>query len=256
VNAEARFALVREVPDTYGDCIRPPGSRDPIDMDLADAQHGAYCDVLRGLGLDLFMIEADERYPDCCFVEDTAIIAGGLAIIARIGAESRSGEEAAVREHLTGRMEVRELENPARIDGGDVLVMGRKVYIGLGGRTNRSALDQVRDVLEPRGCEVIPVPLSGVLHLKSACTCLGNGQILMLSGFPARYLFEEYRAIEVPGEEAYAANCLPVKGRVLISAGYPRTKDLIEAAGFETIELEMSEFRKGQGSLTCLSKIF
>ncbi|MGD8627837.1 MAG: N(G),N(G)-dimethylarginine dimethylaminohydrolase, partial [bacterium] len=90
----------------------------------------------------------------------------------------------------------------------------------------------------------------------SACTCLGNGQILILSGFPERSVFEEYRAIEVPAEEAYAANCLRVKGRVLISAGYPRTKDLIEAAGFETIELEMSEFRKGQGSLTCLSKIF
>jgi len=256
VNPEGRFALVREVPDSYGNCIRPPGSTDPIDVDLADSQHGAYCDVLRGLGLDLIRIDADERYPDCCFVEDTAIIAGGRAIIARIGADSRVGEEVAVREHLKEHMEVHELESPARIDGGDVLVIGSKVYIGLGGRTNRNAVDQVREILRPAGCEVIPVSMRDVLHLKSACTYLGDGHVLLLSGFPDQGVFDEYEAVEVPGVEAYAANCLSVKGRVLVSAGYPRTKDLIEAAGFETIELETSEFRKGQGSLTCLSKIF
>jgi dimethylargininase len=258
---EEKFAIVREVPETYAECIRPPGSADSIsadsiDVDLADTQHGAYCDVLRGLGLELIRLDADERYPDCCFVEDTAIIAGGLAIIAKIGAESRVGEEAAVRERLKEHMEVHELEDPARIDGGDVLVIGDKVYIGPGGRTNTDAVGQVRDILEPVGCEVIPVPVAGVLHLKSACTYLGEGRVLMLSGFPERALFDEYSTVEVPEEEAYAANCLPVRRRVLVSAGYPRTRDLIEAAGFETIELEMSEFRKGQGSLTCLSKIF
>jgi len=254
--SEETRAIVREVPDSYGNCIRPAGSTDPIDVDLADAQHGAYCDVLRGLGLDLIRIDADERYPDCCFVEDTAIVAGGRAIIARVGADSRVGEEVAVREHLGEHMEVHELENPARIDGGDVLVIGSNVFIGLGGRTNRNAFDQVRDILKPLGCKVIPVAMSDVLHLKSACTYLGDGHILLLSGFPHQGVFGEYEAVEVPVEEAYAANCLSVKGRVLVSAGYSRTKDLIEAAGFETIELEMSEFRKGQGSLTCLSKIF
>jgi dimethylargininase len=244
------------VPDSYGSCIRPPGSTDPIDVDLADTQHGAYCDVLMGLGLDLIRIEADERYPDCCFVEDTAIIAGGRAIITRIGADSRVGEEVAVRERLREHMRVHELESPARIDGGDVLVIGDSVYIGLGGRTNKSAVGQVRDILGPGGCDVKPVPLSDVLHLKSACTYLGNGHVLLLSGFPDQGVFDRYETVEVPVEEAYAANCLSVKGRVLISAGYPRTKALIEAAGFETIELQMSEFRKGQGSLTCLSKIF
>ena len=254
--SEEKCAIVREVPESYAGCIRPAGSSDPIDVDLADTQHGAYCDVLLGLGLELIRLDADERYPDCCFVEDTAIIAGGLAIIARIGADSRVGEEAAVRERLREHMEVHELENPARIDGGDVLVIGDRVYVGLGGRTNRDALDQVRRLLEPAGCEVIPVALSDVLHLKSACTYLGNGHILMRSGFPERALFDQYRMVEVPREEGYAANCLSVRGRVLVSAGYPRTRDLIEAAGFETIEIEMSEFRKGQGSLTCLSKVF
>jgi dimethylargininase len=253
---EAKYAVVREVPGTYGSCIRPPGAADPIDVDLADIQHRAYCDVLMGLGLEMKRIDADERYPDCCFVEDTAIIAGHLAIITRIGADSRVGEEAAVREQLKEHMEVRELESPARMDGGDVLVIGSRVYIGMGGRTNEDAMEQVRDILKPAGCEVIPVSVAGVLHLKSACTFLGDGHVLMVSGFPGRALFEAYRIVEVPGEEAYAANCLSVRGRVLISAGYPRTADLIEAVGFETIELEMSEFRKGQGSLTCLSKIF
>jgi dimethylargininase len=251
-----KYAIVREVPDSYRNCIRPPGSKGRIDVDLARDQHRAYCDVLMGLGFELIRIDADERYPDCCFVEDTAIIAGGLAIMARIGADSRVGEEAAVRELLKEHMGVHELESPASIDGGDALVIGSEVYIGLGGRTNAGAIGQVRDILRPAGCEVTPVPLSDILHLKSACTCLGDGHILMLSGFPERALFAEYPAVEVPNDEAYAANCLSVGGRVLISAGYPRTRGLIEAAGFETIELEMSEFRKGQGSLTCLSKVF
>jgi len=256
VNPKRGFALVRGVPRTYTDCIRPPGSTDPIDIDLARRQHLRYCSALLGLGLSLIEIEADDRYPDCCFVEDTAIIAGGRAIIARIGAASRVGEEVVVREHLREHMEVDEIKNPARIDGGDVLLIDRKVYIGLGGRTNRPAVDQVRDILGPAGYEVIAVTMTGVLHLKSACTYLGNGHVLLLPGCLDRKVFAEYAAVEVPGYEAYAANCLSVGGKVLVSSGYPRTTDLIEARGFETITLEMSEFRKGQGSLTCLSKIF
>jgi len=256
MNPEASLALVRGVPGTYGDCIRPPGSGDPIDVDLARRQHRAYCEALLGLGLKLIEIEADDRFPDCCFVEDTAILAGGRAIIARMGAGSRVGEEVVAREHLREHMEIHEFEAPARIDGGDVLIIDRRVYVGMGGRTNRQAIEQLRDILGPAGYEVLGVTMTGVLHLKSACTYLGNGHILLLPGRLDHRVFDGYKAVLVPEEEAYAANCLSVNGTVMISSGCPMVRGLIQARGFETIGLEMSEFRKGQGSLTCLSKIF
>lgn len=249
------FAVVRGIPDSYSRCERPPRLRDPIDVGLARKQHMAYREALMRLGLIIIDIPPDEAFPDCCFVEDAAIIAGRVAIITRMGAPSRRGEEVRVRKVLETRMAAREVRPPATIDGGDVLVVGRDVYVGVGGRTNRAAVREVATLVDP-GFRVLAVPFEGVLHLKSACTYVGDGYMLIRPGHFDPEVFGEYRFIEVPEEEAYAANCLSVNGGVLISRGYPRTKKAVEARGFETLELEMSEFRKGQGSLTCLSKIF
>jgi dimethylargininase len=225
-----------------------------IDPELARRQHGAYCRALEEAGISIISLPPDESFPDCCFVEDTSVIAGGLAVIAYMGAVSRRGEEAAVRNVLRHRMPVRDIIPPATLDGGDALVIGRRVYVGIGDRTNEAGVEQVRELAGP-GLDVIPVTLEGVLHLKSACTYMGEGRLLLRPGHLDADIFSEYRIIEVPAEEAYAANCLALGSRVIVSKGYPRTKAAVEAEGFETLELDMSEFRKGHGSLTCLSKI-
>jgi dimethylargininase len=250
------YAIIRRVANTYDECIRPPSSHDKIDVDLARKQHGAYCETLEQLGLTLIEIDPDDRFPDCCFVEDTAIVVGDKAIITRMGAESRIGEEAEVKKCLRVYKGVHEIKRPGSIDGGDVLVINDRIFIGVGERTNEFAVQQVSRILGTSGYEIVPVRMSGVLHLKSACTYVGNDHLVMIPGHFDEKIFGGYRAIIVPRHEAYAANCLSVNGKVLVSRGYPQMKKLIEGRGFETIDLEMSEFRKGHGSLTCLSKIF
>jgi dimethylargininase len=226
-----------------------------IDIDLARTQHRAYCAALEDAGLGLRLIAPDERFPDCCFVEDTSIVLGGTAIMTVMGAPSRVGEEEAVREVLADYLAVKEIARPATLDGGDVLVIGRDVFIGLGERTNEAGVEQVRALAGP-DFRITPVPLKGVLHLKSACTYVGDGHILIRPGHFDADAFRGFKLIEVPEGEAYAANCLSLGSVVLVSAGYPRTRDAVEARGFRTRSVEMSEFRKGHGSLTCLSKIF
>ena len=249
-------AIVRGVANTFDKCLRSPHSRGRIDVDLARRQHGAYCEILKQLDLALIEIEPDDRFPDCCFVEDTAIVTRDKAIITSMGAESRVGEGAEVRKRLETHKEIHEIKRPGSIDGGDVIVINQSIYIGVGERTNEAAIEQIRSILCASEYEIVPVKISGILHLKSACTYIGDNHVVMIPGHFDEEIFAGYQAIIVPKHEAYAANCLSVNGKVLISKGYPRTKKLIEDRCFETVDLEMSEFRKGHGALTCLSKIF
>ncbi|NPV89267.1 MAG: N(G),N(G)-dimethylarginine dimethylaminohydrolase [Firmicutes bacterium] len=252
---KVKQAIVRGVPDTYQDCIKPDPNQ-TIDLELVRLQHRAYCETLERLGVEVIRIEPDERFPDCCFVEDTAIVLGDTAIIARPAVESRSGEAAAVREVLGGRFKLIEIEAPGFIDGGDALRIGDRLYIGVSGRTDRPAIGQVARAAERSGIEVIPVEIRDTLHLKTACTYIGNGFLVVNPGFFGPKEFSRYKTITVPPEEGYCANCLAVNGRVIIPGGHPRTRGMIEVAGFTVVELGMSEFKKGGGGLTCLSILF
>jgi dimethylargininase len=248
-----KSAIVRGVPDSFDWCIKP----DPaavIDVGLAKEQHNTYQNTLEKLGLGLVTVAADERYPDCCFVEDTAIVVGELAVVLSIGAPSRVGEEVEVRKVLAEYKSLVEIDPPATMDGGDVMCIDDKLFVGLSQRTNREAVAELEK--KASGYEVIAVPLEGVLHLKSACTYLGNDCILVCRGHFDESILSVYKKIYVHPEDSYSANCLTVNGKVLVSKGFPRTRSAIEAAGFETIELDMSEFRKAGGSLTCLSILF
>ena len=249
------YAVVRGVPDTFALGERPPGPPSEVDLGLARRQHEAYCRALERAGLNLIKMPAEACFPDCCFIEDTSIIAGGTAIIARMGAASRRGEDVAVRDVLANHLRVLDMACPATLDGGDVLVVEDRIFIGLGKRTNSAAAEQVKD-LAGAAFTVTPVPLDGVLHLKSACTLVGRGHLLIRRGHFDEGVLRDYNLIDVPEDEAYAANCLGLGRLVLVSAGFPQTKRAVEAAGFEALEMETSEFRKLQGSLTCLSKIF
>lgn len=249
-------AVVRGVPRTFDSCIRPEGNADPIDVVKARVQHDAYCAVLERLGLGLIRVEADERYPDCCFVEDPVIVVGNRVIFGDMAAPARRGEHEAVLRAIERCKEACLLSPPATMDGGDVMRAGERMFVGISRRTNREAARQLGELLAVDGIETTVVEVKDILHLKSACTALDGDTIVFAPGFVDRGAFANYRVLEVPEEEHYAANCVSVNGTVIVSDGYPETRSKIEAAGFETVALEMSEFRKGGGSLTCLSILF
>ncbi len=252
----AQYALVRGVPETHDRCITSHDPEKPIDISVARRQHRAYCETLQGLGLELIRVEPDDRFPDCCFVEDPAIVAGDAAVITRMGVPSRVGEETALREALRPFKQIREILNPGTLEGGDVLQIDGKMFVGLTKRTNRSGIEQLGALVSELGFEVIPVEVMRGLHLKSSCTYIGDGTIVRVPGSVEEAVFTEYNTIEVPPREAPAADCLRVGDRVLVLEGYPTSRRQIEAEGFETVTLEMSEFEKCEGALTCLSIVF
>lgn len=248
-------ALVRDVASSYDRCIRAPGA-DVIDVGRARAQHHRYVELLARRGLEVIRLEADARFPDSCFVEDTAVVARGIAALCRSGAVSRRGEEEAVATVLSGRFDIHRIREPGTVDGGDVLRLGNRAWAGHTARTNREGIEQLAAILGPAGVEVVPVEGLGVLHLKSACTPLGDDAVLACPADIDTSLFAGAAIVEVPEEERYAANCLCVGDAVLIADGFPETRRRLEAAGYETLAIDVSEFRKGQGSLTCLSILF
>lgn len=257
MNAEkAHFAVVRGVSGNYDRCIQENGHHNKIDFQLAREQHQQYCQTLQQLGLTLIKVDADDNLPDCCFIEDTAIIAGETAIITRMQAPSRALETTEVKKLLANYKTTKEILPPGFIDGGDVLRINKQIYIGISERTNSEAVEQVKTLVTGAGYEVIPVEIKGTLHLKTACTYLGEGVMLIASGHFDQSVFTAYKKITVPEEEAYSANCLAVNGKVIVPGGYTRTREYIEKEGFKTVEVDISEFRKGNGGLTCLSIIF
>ena len=215
-----RKALIRGVAGTYDRCIRPHGGDTPIDVALARRQHDSYCAAVTGLGFETVRLDADDSYPDCCFVEDTAVVVDSVAVFCEMGAPSRRGEQAAVAAALAEYESVH-LESPATMDGGDVIRDGNRLFVGITGRTNRAAVEQLKAALEPRGIDVEPVAVSGVLHLKSACTRLGPELFLISESFARTGAFAEYDLVVVPDGESYAANCLASGGKAIVSGGFP-----------------------------------
>ena len=246
-----KHAIVRPVPDSYDRCIRT--NRDKIDVALAKRQHAEYCQALQKLGLSLTWIRGDNALPDSCFVEDTAVVFGEKAVICNMAAKSRANEVAEVAKTMSELKETYRIKPPATIDGGDVLRVDDRVLVGISARTNLHAVRQLKKILENSGMKVVPVKVHKVLHLKSACTYLGKGVVIISRGcFDAKVL-QGLGKIFVPKGEEYAADCLAVNGTVLIAKGHAETRKLVEKEGFRVEELEISEFRKGDGALTCLS---
>jgi len=228
----------------------------PPDLGSMLRQHAAYRQALESSGIVTTLLDADLRYPDGCFVEDTAVIAGGLAVIARPGAPSRRGEIDDVARLMACRTEVARIEDPGTLDGGDVLVTGHDVLVGRSSRTNAAGIEQLAALLVPRGFRVRAVPGTGLgLHLKSDVTAVGD-RLLLTRACAGRSELADFAQIVVPDGEEYAANCLDLGNRVLVADGFPRTRELLEREGFEVQALDVSEFRKLDGGLSCLSLRF
>jgi dimethylargininase len=249
-------ALVRGVPDAFVQALRPEGDARPdapISIRRAREQHAGYVAALESFGLAVESLEADERYPDCCFVEDPVLVVGDLVLSAPMAAASRRGEAEAVLAHLADGREVVLLEPPATLDGGDVVQVGRRLFVGRSGRTNDAAAAQLEALLRPRGIQVTQVDVRGVLHLKSACTHAGGELLLHAPGACDPEPFAGLELLAVPEAEARAANVVALEGAVLVSAGFPRTAQLLAGRGLDVRPVEAGEFALAGGSLTCLS---
>jgi len=223
------------------------------DYDLALEQHARYCEALEACGLDLAVLEADPAHPDCPFVEDTAVVTERIAVIARPGAGRRRGEVAVVADALSAYRPIERIESPGTLDGGDVLRVEQRVFIGLSDRTNYEGARQLGSILTRHGYAVTVVPVGEMLHLKSGVNHAGGGALAITGGLAKLEAFSRFELVHVPEEEAYAANCLFVNGRLIVAAGFPRALAAYERLGRDIIQLEISEFRKMDGGLTCLS---
>ena len=227
------------------------------DYEKALAQHTAYVEALKGAGLEVIVLEPDDAYPDSVFVEDTAVLTPECAVITNPGAPSRRGEteriEETVREFYD---EIVRIELPGKLDGGDVMMVGSHYYIGLSSRTNPHGAWQLINYLKDYGMSGSTIALKELLHLKSGAAYLENNMLVLAGELRDRPEFGSFEAITVDDGESYAANCLWVNGRVMIADGFPETRRSIEGHGCDTIRLDMSEYRKLDGGLSCLSLRF
>ena len=223
------------------------------DHALALAQHAKYARALERAGLRLTVLEPLLSFPDAYFVEDVAVITAEVAVIARPGAAARRGEEAFIELVLAQHRSIARIVNPATLDGGDVLVAGRRILVGLTERTNPEGAQQLREILSPLGYQVVALPVSAGLHLKSSVNLVGQDVLLVTREFASHDALIGFRNIVVKEGDEYSANVLWVNDHILVPVGYPRTRSLLEPLGRQIVELDVSEMRKMDGGLTCLS---
>ena len=223
------------------------------DMERMRAQHRDYVQILESLGLQVEVLAEDERFPDSCFVEDTAVVSASVAVIARPGLASRLGEEATMEPLLAAHRSIERIVAPGTVDGGDILVLDQQVLIGLSARTNEEGARQLAEIFEAEGMRCIQVPAGSALHFKSSVNSLGGERLLVTREFAQCAQLADFQRVVVPAGESYAGNSLWINDRVIVPIGFPATRKLIDGLGIETIETDVSEFRKMDGGLTCLS---
>jgi len=251
----AGIAITRAVSAALGDCELTHLERVPIDVEMARAQHREYEQALREAGYVVEHLESTNEMPDSVFVEDIAVVFDELAIITRPGAESRRIETAAVAGALARHRPLHVIEAPGTIDGGDVLVAGKQVFVGLSTRTNDDAVGQMARLLQPHGYKVREVVVHGCLHLKSAVTTLSDDLLLVNPAWIDSGMFDGFALVDVDTEEPMAANALRLDDRVLYSASFPRTAARLERRGLRVERVPASEVAKAEGAVTCCSLI-
>jgi dimethylargininase len=249
-------ALTREISPAIDRCELTHLARAAIDLAIARGQHAAYEAALTTLGCHVTRLASGPEMPDAVFIEDTAVVVDEMAIVTRPGAESRRGEIEAVALALAPFRPVVRLNAPSTLDGGDVLVVGRRVFIGATTRTNAVAMAEIQRFLQPHGYRVAPVPVQGCLHLKSAATALDDHTILLNPRWADRRLFSGVDAVEIDAEEPFAANVARVGAALLAAEECPRTVSRLRERGYAVTTVANSELAKAEGAITCGSLLF
>jgi len=249
------LAIVRQIAATLARAEVTHIERVPVDVDAARTQHARYHAVLSELGCRVHALPADERYPDCVFIEDTAIVLDELAVLTRPGADSRRGETAAVAPVLAERRQLRTIDAPGTLDGGDVLVLGRRVLVGRTARSDDAGIRALADLVTEHGYEVVPVDVQGCLHLKTACCALAADLVLVNPAFVDVDTFAGCELIIVDEREPFAANALALNGRVIYPEEHVRTADALRARGCDLALVPNRELAKLEGGVTCCSLI-
>jgi len=227
-----------------------------VDYELSLRQHAEYRAALQRCGAEVIVLDVNRTMPDCVFVEDTAIVLRELAVMMSPGAESRRGEPAGIEPALRQFREVRRVKRPATIDGGDVVVAGRSIYVGESPRTNSEGIAALRETLAPFGYSVTGVPVRQCLHLKTACSALPDGRFLVNAEWIDASPLPAERLVSVPADEPWAGDVLVIGNQIILAEAFPQTADLLSGLGFETIPVAVSEFAKVEGGVTCLSLVF
>jgi len=250
------IAVTRPVSPSINRCELTHIDRAPIDVARARAQHAAYERALEAAGCMIVRLDEAADQPDSVFVEDTAVVCDEVALITRPGARARRPETPPVTELLRRYRPVREIDAPATVDGGDVLLAGRTVFIGRSERTNEAGVEQVRAILQPHGYTVRTVAVSGCLHLKSAVTALSDERLLLNPAWVAPDAFGPFDLTHVDSREPAAANVVRVGGELIYPQSFPRTQEELERLGFVIRSVDVSEIAKAEGAVTCCSLIF
>lgn len=249
-------AIVRRPGQSLVNGITTAGLGQP-DFQLALQQHDAYIDALKRCGLEVTVMPADEDYADGMFVEDTALVMPGLAIVMRPGADSRRGETTSMKQQLKSFYEQIEIiETPGTVDAGDIMMVDKHFYIGLSERTNRVGAEQLIGHLQKYGYDGSTLSISEGLHFKSSVSYLENNNIVVTGELVEKPELENFNSIVIGADHAYSANSVWVNNRVLVPSGFADTSRAIADAGYEVIELDVSEYRKLDGGLSCLSLRF
>jgi dimethylargininase len=248
-------AIVRIPAPNFADGITTVQGEQPSYSRMLE-QHAAYVAALRACGLEVTSLELLDAYPDGHFVEDPAIVTPEVAVVTRPGADARRGEAAEIEPALRQFKSVVRIEAPGTLDGGDVLIVGKEVFIGLSERTNQEGADQLAALLAPYGYSSFTIPVGAGLHLKSSVNYVGKNFLLLTKSLADRPEFAHFERLVVEDEEEYACNTLWVNDTLLAPAGYPKTRALLAQVGLPIVELETSEVRKMDGGLTCMSLRF
>lgn len=231
-----------------------------VDYNNCIKQHDDYLKILNEIGLDVYVIPADERFPDSVFIEDAAVLTDKFALITNPGAQSRNGEKTEIAAHVAqfySPQHIHYIQSPGTLDGGDVMMVDNDFYVGLTERTNKEAIDQMKKIFNSYGYNVIIVEVKEGLHLKSSVSYLEHNNLLITSDLANNPLFAKFNKILVPDDEKYCANSIWINDTVIVPLGYPKTLDLIKKLNIYNVVLcDTSEIRKLDGGLSCTSLRF
>jgi len=249
-------AITRAVSPSFERCELSFIPRQPIDLAKAHQQHLAYEKLLAALGARVISLPAEPDLPDSMFVEDPALVLDELAIIFPLGTETRRREAPSIAAALQPFRKIEYVQLPGIVEGGDILRLGRRLFVGLTARSNAEGIAQLSRIVAPYGYEVIGVPCPGCLHLKSAVTALDARTLLANRAWFDSSLFAGYDWVDVDPAEPHAGNALILSGAVIFPASFPRTRARIEARGLPVVSLDIAELQKAESGLTCSSLLF